>query len=117
MGALPTEYAAVAPDVHGGDYIGPDGIAEMWGHPVKVGCSAAARDTATAARLWEVSEQLTNVHSTLGAGVPPAPSIKAARRWRARPLPRAHGLLILASRANGQGETLHLSQEKDAGFA
>ena len=31
MGALPTEYAAVAPDVHGGDYIGPDGIAEMWG--------------------------------------------------------------------------------------
>ena len=65
MGALPTEYAAVAPDLHGGDYIGPDGIAEMWGHPVKVGCSAAARDTAAAARLWEVSEQLTNVHYTL----------------------------------------------------
>ncbi len=65
MGALPTEYAAVAPDVHGSDYIGPDGIAEMWGHPVKVGCSAAARDTAAAARLWEVSEQLTNVHYTL----------------------------------------------------
>jgi NAD(P)-dependent dehydrogenase (short-subunit alcohol dehydrogenase family) len=65
MGALPTEYAAVAPDVHGGDYIGPDGIAEMWGHPVNVGCSAAARDTAAAARLWEVSEQLTKVHYTL----------------------------------------------------
>jgi len=65
MGALPTEYAAVAPDVHGGDYIGPDGIGEMWGHPVKVGCSAAARDTAAAARLWEVSEQLTNVHYKL----------------------------------------------------
>jgi NAD(P)-dependent dehydrogenase (short-subunit alcohol dehydrogenase family) len=65
MGALPTEYAAVAPDVHGGDYIGPDGIGELWGHPVKVGCSAAARDTAAAARLWEVSEQLTNVHYTL----------------------------------------------------
>ncbi len=65
MGALPTEYAAVAPDVHGGEYIGPDGIGEMWGHPVKVGCSAAARDTAAAARLWEISEQLTNVHYTL----------------------------------------------------
>ena len=65
MGALPTEYAAVASDVHGGDYIGPDGIGEMWGHPVKVGCSAAARDTAAAARLWELSEQLTNVHYTL----------------------------------------------------
>ena len=61
MGALPTEYAAVAPEVHGGDYFGPDGIAELWGHPVKVGCSAAARDSAAAARLWEVSEQLTGV--------------------------------------------------------
>ena len=65
MGALPTEYAAVAPDVHGGDYFGPDGFAEMWGHPTKVPCSAAARDTAAAARLWEVSEQLTNVHYAL----------------------------------------------------
>jgi NAD(P)-dependent dehydrogenase (short-subunit alcohol dehydrogenase family) len=64
MGALPTEYAAVAADVHGGDYIGPDGMAEMWGHPVHVGRSAAAQDAAAASRLWEVSEQLTNVHYT-----------------------------------------------------
>jgi NAD(P)-dependent dehydrogenase (short-subunit alcohol dehydrogenase family) len=42
MGALPTEYAAVAPDVKGGDYIGPDGMAELWGHPTRVGRSAAA---------------------------------------------------------------------------
>ena len=62
MGALPTEYAAVAPDVHGGDYIGPDGMAELWGNPVHVGRSAAAQDGAVASRLWEVSEQLTNVH-------------------------------------------------------
>jgi NAD(P)-dependent dehydrogenase (short-subunit alcohol dehydrogenase family) len=61
MGALPTEYAATSPDVHGGDYIGPDGLGEMWGNPVKVGCSAAARDTAIASRLWQVSEQLTGV--------------------------------------------------------
>src|SRR5579863_1269639 len=60
MGALPTEYAAVA-DVRGGDYIGPDGMAELWGHPTRVGCSAAAQDTASAKRLWEVSEQLTGV--------------------------------------------------------
>ena len=32
---------------------------------VVVGCSAAARDAAAAARLWEVSEQLTNVHYAL----------------------------------------------------
>jgi NAD(P)-dependent dehydrogenase (short-subunit alcohol dehydrogenase family) len=65
MGALPTEYAAVAPDVHGGDYIGPDGLAEMWGHPKLVPCSAAAKDAAAAAKLWAVSEQLTNVHYAL----------------------------------------------------
>ena len=64
MGALPTEYAAVATEVHGGDYIGPDGLGELWGNPVKVGCSAAARDTAIAARLWQVSEQLTGVSYT-----------------------------------------------------
>ena len=64
MGALPTEYAAVAADVHGGDYIGPDGMAELWGNPVRVGRSAAAQDAAAASRLWEVSEQLTNVHYT-----------------------------------------------------
>jgi len=65
MGALPTEYAAVAADVHGGDYIGPDGVGEFWGHPKRVPYSAAAKDTAAAAKLWEVSEQLTNVHYAL----------------------------------------------------
>jgi hypothetical protein len=61
MGALPTEYAAVAPGVRGGDYIGPDGLGELWGHPTKVSRSAAAQDAAAASRLWEISEQLTNV--------------------------------------------------------
>ncbi|MGD0118537.1 MAG: oxidoreductase [Candidatus Binatus sp.] len=65
MGALPTEYAAVASDVHGGEYIGPDGVGEFWGHPKRVPYSAAAKDTAAAAKLWEVSEQLTNVHYAL----------------------------------------------------
>ncbi|HUA36185.1 MAG TPA: oxidoreductase [Candidatus Binataceae bacterium] len=62
MGALPTLYAAVAPEVEGGDYIGPDGFQEMWGYPAKVPMSAAARDTAVAAQLWDVSEKLTDVH-------------------------------------------------------
>jgi NAD(P)-dependent dehydrogenase (short-subunit alcohol dehydrogenase family) len=62
MGALPTEYAAVAPEVHGADYIGPDGFAEQHGHPKKVGRSAAARDATSAKKLWDVSEQLTDVH-------------------------------------------------------
>jgi len=64
MGALPTVYAAVAPEVHAGDYIGPDGFAQTWGYPVKVGCSELARDRQSAARLWEISERLTGVHYT-----------------------------------------------------
>lgn len=64
-GALPTLYAAAAPDIRGGDYIGPDGIAEMWGYPRKVGCSAAAQDRRDAARLWADSERLTGVHYTI----------------------------------------------------
>src|SRR5258707_206889 len=53
MGAEPTEYAAVSPEVHGGDYIGPSGFAEQHGHPKKVGRSAAARDASSAKKLWD----------------------------------------------------------------
>jgi NAD(P)-dependent dehydrogenase (short-subunit alcohol dehydrogenase family) len=67
MGALPTLYAAAAPEVEGGDYIGPDGLGELSGHPVKVSCSSAARDPASAARLWELSEELTGVRYAFGA--------------------------------------------------
>ena len=62
MGALPTLYAATSPDVQGGDYIGPDGLAELWGTPTKVGYASAASDASVATRLWEVSEQLSGVH-------------------------------------------------------
>ena len=61
MGALPTLYAAVSPEVRGNDYIGPDGLAELWGNPTTVKPSKAARDGAVASRLWEVSEKLTGV--------------------------------------------------------
>ena len=61
MGALPTLYAATAPDVRSGDYIGPDGPGEMWGHPRKVQSNARSRDRDAARRLWGVSEKLTGV--------------------------------------------------------
>jgi NAD(P)-dependent dehydrogenase (short-subunit alcohol dehydrogenase family) len=61
MGALPQLYAATAPDVRGGEYFGPDGIGEQRGHPKRVGMTAAARDDVTAARLWQMSEDLTGV--------------------------------------------------------
>jgi hypothetical protein len=53
--------AAIGPDVRGGDYWGPDGFAELWGEPAKVGCSARARSAGDARRLFDVSEELTGV--------------------------------------------------------
>ena len=65
MGALPTVYAATAEGVQGGDYIGPNGFMETYGFPKKVGSSKAAQDTASAAKLWEMSEELTGVRYEL----------------------------------------------------
>jgi NAD(P)-dependent dehydrogenase (short-subunit alcohol dehydrogenase family) len=61
MGALPLLYAATAPDLEGGSYVGPDGRGEMRGHPVLVRASDRAHDEEAARRLWDISEQLTNV--------------------------------------------------------
>jgi NAD(P)-dependent dehydrogenase (short-subunit alcohol dehydrogenase family) len=61
QGALPTLYAATAPDVQGGDYYGPDGFQELRGRPTKVKVIAEGRDPAVGRRLWEVSEELTGV--------------------------------------------------------
>jgi NAD(P)-dependent dehydrogenase (short-subunit alcohol dehydrogenase family) len=61
MGALPTLYAAVSPDVEGGDYIGPGGLFELFGHPMKVTSNRRSRDPVLAARLWRESETLTGV--------------------------------------------------------
>lgn len=61
MGALPTLRAACDPDARSGEYYGPAGIGEMAGPPVKVGCTAAARDPEVAKKLWERSVELTKV--------------------------------------------------------
>ncbi len=59
-GALPTLYAAASPDIHGGEYIAPKQLQR--GIPGKARTTWRAHDQTTAARLWEVSEQLTGVH-------------------------------------------------------
>ncbi len=66
MGALPTLYAATAPDVPGGSYVGPSGVGEFRGHPRVVSPSRAARDEAVAARLFDTAEELTGVRFALG---------------------------------------------------
>src|SRR6185295_18611297 len=58
-GALPTLYAATAEGVRSGDYFGPMfGVA---GPPARAFSSPLAHDKALAARLWDVSEDLTGV--------------------------------------------------------
>ncbi|MER5967840.1 oxidoreductase [Streptomyces sp. NPDC002057] len=67
-GALPQLYAATGADIEGGEYIGPDGPAELRGNPTRVRLSTAAADPATGARLWELSERLTEVRYPVPAG-------------------------------------------------
>lgn len=60
MGALPTLRAAIDPEAQGGDYFGPKYLA--WrGWPIRVGRSKRAQDADAAARLWEVSQDLTGI--------------------------------------------------------
>jgi NAD(P)-dependent dehydrogenase (short-subunit alcohol dehydrogenase family) len=61
QGALPALYAATMPDVTGGEYFGPDGMGGSRGYPTRAQTTKAARDPDLAARLWNVSEELTGV--------------------------------------------------------
>jgi len=60
-GALPTLYAATAPEAQPGGYYGPDRMFEMKGHPTAVPIPKAAKNTAVATRLWSEAEKLTHV--------------------------------------------------------
>jgi NAD(P)-dependent dehydrogenase (short-subunit alcohol dehydrogenase family) len=60
-GALPQLRAATAPDVQSGQFYGPDGWREMRGNPTIVHPDPAAEDPDTARRLWQLSEDLTDV--------------------------------------------------------
>jgi NAD(P)-dependent dehydrogenase (short-subunit alcohol dehydrogenase family) len=64
-GALPTLFAATAPEAQPGGYYGPSGFQELKGHPVPAKITSAAKDIALAQRLWTESERLTGV--TFGA--------------------------------------------------
>jgi len=65
MGALNLLYAATAPDVESGQFIGPDGRNEMKGHPTFVQPVAAARDAELARKFWELSERLSGISPSL----------------------------------------------------
>ncbi|NBB16515.1 SDR family NAD(P)-dependent oxidoreductase [Caulobacter sp. SLTY] len=61
QGALPTLFAATAPEARPGGYYGPDRMSETRGHPAPSRVPPQAADTAVAERLWRVSEELTGV--------------------------------------------------------
>ena len=65
-GAAPTLLAATRPDLPPASYWGPSGVMEVKGPagPARIGANAA--DMAAAARLWDVSQALTD--NPFGAG-------------------------------------------------
>lgn len=60
-GALPTRYAATAPDVESSDYYGPGNRFEVWGPPKRVEAKPLAHSEAAAQALWEESERLAKI--------------------------------------------------------
>lgn len=59
QGALPQLYAATAPDVTGGEYVGPDGWMQMRGYPMKHRAKDSAYDSEAAQELWRLSVEMT----------------------------------------------------------
>lgn len=64
QGAVPTLYAATAPDARGGTYYGPTGEQEIRGPLGVATVPAIAQDAAAAARLWTMSEEITGARFT-----------------------------------------------------
>ena len=58
-GARPILFAATSPQAKPGAHYGPGGFGELRGAPAPALIMPRARDAATAARLWDVSEKLT----------------------------------------------------------
>lgn len=60
QGALTTLRAAFETEAKNGDFFGPDGFNGWKGYPIKVESNALSKDKSIAAKLWEISEKLTN---------------------------------------------------------
>lgn len=67
QGAIPTLFAATAPEAVGGTYYGPTGPQEVNGPLGLATVPPAAQDADVAARLWSVTEQLTGTRFPTGA--------------------------------------------------
>lgn len=61
QGALPTLLAATSAEAQPAGYYGPDGVGELKGWPTAVRSTRRSHDLDLAARLWELSVELTGV--------------------------------------------------------
>ncbi|WP_026706604.1 SDR family oxidoreductase [Flavobacterium soli] len=61
QGALPTLFAATAPEAKGGFYYGPNKIGETRGFPTLAKIPAQAEDIKASLKLWEISQKLVKV--------------------------------------------------------
>lgn len=59
QGALPSLFAATAPEAEPGGYYGPDRLSETRGHPAAARVPPRAANLADGARLWQRSVELT----------------------------------------------------------
>lgn len=60
-GALPVLFAALNAELQGGEFIGPGGLMQIRGQPRQVSSDRKSLNPVIGQRLWEVSEQLTEV--------------------------------------------------------
>ncbi len=65
MGASPQLYAGTSPAIHGGELVGPANFGGMRGYPRIETSAQKEDDRSVAARLWELSEELTDVNYTI----------------------------------------------------
>lgn len=65
LGALPTLFAATAPDAVSGGYYGPDGLFELKGYPKAVTIPPQAQNQADAEHLWREAERLIGIEFRL----------------------------------------------------
>ena len=61
QGALPTLRAAIDKTAQSSDYYGPDGWQEWRGYPQKVESNKLSHDIHIAKKLWDISEELTDI--------------------------------------------------------
>ena len=61
LGCLPEVRAALDESAQGGEYYGPDSLIQMRGNPIRVKSNKRSHNIEDAKKLWNFSEQLTNL--------------------------------------------------------